>query len=459
MKSPSTAPAPNARALARRMYRARMSEEKRKETNRRRSERRRQQQKKQLLEATFNLLVDSLLEESVETVLQGEQHQGTTLSISSLDSEQICLCKDHENFSFLVTAISKYLPGCDTTEDFLEIVTCDINDIKCMAGHCLDCNEPIVDILYLLISPDNINRKVKYKQLQEAHIELLVLHENTVGQLISIASEKASAGYKFHHYTNKVQQIAFENNRANSSVFEVFLHIDYASRYADEVTIFTAIVYAGENHLLLTLIADDATEDYCSTITFLKAVIKELKEKFPTVMEIKIVSADGNASHFKSKSNLGNLVYYQQDYEINTISWDFFALYHGKGEIDFVGNSIKNYVKEKADLQNVIIDSAEKFYTYAKDHEDISVIYVKREELVEDCEVLKARTFSFPNIEGLENLHHFEVVCGTTPYDMQLKCWPTSKCEEDFEIVIDYTLYEYDVLEESTNNKSVISAD
>ena len=89
---------------------------------------------------------------------------------------------------------------------------------------------------------------------------------------------------------------------------------------------FTAVVYyrGGEGdleHKSFAVISDDLSHDKRSVYAFNKAILEEVRKITP-VTKVHYWS-DGEASQFKNRYNLANILFHEQDFEAKA-TWSFF---------------------------------------------------------------------------------------------------------------------------------------
>ena len=90
-------------------------------------------------------------------------------------------------------------------------------------------------------------------------------------------------------------------------------------------------------------VASDLVHDKYEVATFMDYIIRDLKNTCPEMNSISFFS-DGAASQFKNKYLFENITHYQDTYNLQHVSWNFFATSHGKGSVDGIGGQVKRVV-------------------------------------------------------------------------------------------------------------------
>ena len=88
----------------------------------------------------------------------------------TLEDRQTCLCKSHENFSFMVQKLHqlKILPHTDI-EKFADKISCDTKAKMCMYGDCMTCKNNIITLDDVAYAQEDT---VRYKQWQTSMKEV-----------------------------------------------------------------------------------------------------------------------------------------------------------------------------------------------------------------------------------------------------------------------------------------------
>lgn len=155
-----------------------------------------------------------------------------------------------------------------------------------------------------------------------------------------------------------------------------------------------------------SLTSDHLTHDKHSVYVFLKYIILELKQEFPSINSISIFS-DGCAGQFKNRFTLSNLLNFYTDFGIN-VDWSFFATSHGKGAVDGIGATVKRCVWMQTKSGRVIIRNARDFNDcVARSLKGIRCLYVSSEEINLYRKLLEERWKNVPKIPNVQISHYF----------------------------------------------------
>ena len=102
---------------------------------------------------------------------------------------------------------------------------------------------------------------------------------------------------------------------------------------------FTSGAYFDENTLSTVIVNDNIQHGKMSIIPIMSTLLCQFPK---TVKKIDIWS-DGPSSQFKNRFNVASLPLLQQ-LSKKTITWNYFASFHGKGAADGTGGTIKRHV-------------------------------------------------------------------------------------------------------------------
>ena len=102
---------------------------------------------------------------------------------------------------------------------------------------------------------------------------------------------------------------------------------------------FTSGAYFDENTLSTVIVNDNIQHGKMSIIPIMSTLLCQFPK---TVKKIDIWS-DGPSSQFKNRFNVASLPLLQQ-LSKKTITWNYFASFHGKGAADGTGGTIKGHV-------------------------------------------------------------------------------------------------------------------
>ncbi|GBM76115.1 hypothetical protein AVEN_18946-1 [Araneus ventricosus] len=116
----------------------------------------------------------------------------------------------------------------------------------------------------------------------------------------------------------------------------------------------------------MCVISDHLVHDTTTFGTFQKVIGQDLIKEVSQIKYIKYFS-DGSSAEYKYFENFINLCHHEKDHGVKA-EWYFFASYHGKGDCDGIGGSIK-CMSTKASLQRPYKDqilNASDLYKFTK---------------------------------------------------------------------------------------------
>lgn len=333
----------------------------------------------------------------------------------------VCICKYHANFDFLIQAVRSLVPEFPgTCKNLISKLCCNTEDEKCMTGFCLECQTDIETLLNdEVVDFDSI---LTWKQWNE--IEGFPKVVEVDGSLLDAINEiKSQLAYiKIHCFVKNAQSKYFEEKKENLEENECVLQVDFAENYEalyqDEIssahwnhlqaTVFTSYTWLKGAKRPMAIISDELSHDKTAVWVFMKAILTKLKNEFPQLEKV-FVFSDGCAAQFKNRYTLQNLCFMNKDFRF-TGEWNFFATSHGKGAVDSIGGTIKRKALMQVKARKVIINSALDFYNCVSQQEsDILTLYVPAEEIATHKLMLEKRwEVSYP-IPMLQSKHHFQV--------------------------------------------------
>lgn len=172
-----------------------------------------------------------------------------------------------------------------------------------------------------------------------------------------------------HIHVKNIQrdEIKDAEEEAKSHSGSSILHGDFAEKWkvitkneiqsaywkTNQVSIFTAVWYCGDETKSFSVVSDDTTHDTAHAISAMNCIVKHLEEspKFQEIKQITIVS-DGASAHFKNR-------YQFHEFRKSSINekWLFSATGHGKGACDGIGGLVKHFATDhnltKSQLESI----------------------------------------------------------------------------------------------------------
>lgn len=332
----------------------------------------------------------------------------------------VCVCKYHANFNYLVGSIAKKIPDFPVTgSNLLEKSCCDVKSEQCMLGHCSKC---ISDLHVLLSSTNDLYQSCSWKKWVEieGHPKMVAV-EGTIEEAIKELNEQLHR-FRIHVYVKRVQSDIFIKAKRSVQTDEAILQIDFAENYAviaqdeiqsahwshKQVSVFTACAWlAGDKRCSFAIVSDILRHDKHAVFACLKKIIMLLKDQVPELKLIKFFS-DGAASQFKNRFTLSNLCFMPKDFGVHG-EWFFFATSHGKGAVDGVGAVVKRAVWSQVKQRKAEINDARDFATAASNVvKNINIMYLSEDEVDSNRVMLVNRWDLALGIDKLQSHHYFK---------------------------------------------------
>lgn len=353
-----------------------------------------------------------------------------TVLLSRDMPHNMCVCKCHANFCFLLESISKVIPQFPSKfYVFLQSLCCDVENEKCMSGECENCTSDVTDALIPLDCVTKLNDNVAWKHWNTIENRMtLNQSESPVFHLISVL-EAQLPSFKLHCFIKQTQQKYFENIKRNIKPGQLILQIDFAENYRlatqnevqsahfnyTQVTIFTCVAWLCGKVRSFAVVSDKLTHNKFDVYCFLTTIIKKIKKQ-EEVTKISIFS-DGCASQFKNKYILSSIPNLVDELMVNELEWNFFATSHGKGAVDGVGAVVKRKVWEVVRTTNIVLHTASDFYKCANQHlANINMMYFSSDQIEKESTPLCKRWEKVKNIPALQRAHSFSYVDNRSIY-------------------------------------------
>lgn len=331
----------------------------------------------------------------------------------------VCVCKYHANFDFLLRSISNTVQEFPSTSShLLSIMCCNVQNEKCMTGICDDCHK---ETNKFVNEDDYRDKYLVYKQWKEENGFLKVVEINSsVMEAINELNNQLPF-YKLHCFVKTTQSSYFEESKNNVGDTEAVIQVDFAENYSaisqdeiqsahwthPQITVFTCCAWLKGVIRSFVVISDELQHDKYAVWAFLNAITSSLKKDFSHLKTVKIFS-DGCSAQFKNKYNISNLCYFLNDFKL-TCEWNFLATSHGKGAVDGIGGLIKSRVWVLVKSRKAIVNSALDFFKCAQEISEIKALYVSAQKILVTKQMLTERWEGIKSIEGIKSYHHFKV--------------------------------------------------
>ena len=326
-----------------------------------------------------------------------------------------CVCEVCENSRLFLKAVNKKLkkdaPKFPTTaREIAEDYSCNRDNLDCMMGNCMNCPKLEVPLEFFQknrvtndeseeVSTDNEEDEVPditYYQWMNVSEKVQKVALKIKANEIEGELKKSIALIKEHIYIKNQQQKKYHELKDNLNPGEFLVHVDYAESYKnaqqDEIqtayfghqafSMFTACCYTRDSEGELkkhcfVIISDSSDHSRIAAHTCISRVVRELKRIYGYVDHVHLWS-DGCASQFRSR-----FVFQLTNHFPYEITRYYNERHHGKGPMDGIGGSVKNFVFRAVLSNKVVINTPEEFAIYADSNiKGISCIFLSEEEMI-----------------------------------------------------------------------------
>lgn len=333
----------------------------------------------------------------------------------------MCVCKYHANFAFILEAVSKKIPSIPSKFDqFLKLICCNVDNEVCMNNECDDCLLNVEHDIIPLKFLNEMEDTIKWTQWRLVQNRMVLTHSEASLETLTFELQSQMPFFKRHCFIKSSQQRYFECAKKNLKPGELILQVDFAENYRllnqneiqsahftyTQVTLFTCVAWLYKEKMSFAIISDKLTHNKYDVYCFITEIVSQIKRS-KNVSKILIFS-DGCNSQFKNKFILSSIPELVKELRINEFEWNFFATSHGKGAVDGIGAIVKRKVWEIVRTQNVILNNASDFYTCAANNiSGIRIEYIDSQKIDNSTQSLQIRWLKTKNIKGLKSLHHF----------------------------------------------------
>jgi len=349
--------------------------------------------------------------------------------LSSEMPHNVCVCRYHANFDFLVEAVHKIIPSFPATcKILLEKVCCSFDSDNCRSNSCFKCekdlNYAFMPLKYSFLSNEIVIKWKKWTDV-EKRVEIQE-KEGTLADAVKEMEDQLSY-FKTHCYVKSIQEKYFDTQKQLvSEKRTAVIQIDFAENYSltsqneiqsahwthKQVTIFTCVMWIPEKIISLAIISDYLSHDKYAVYIFLKKIFQKLKEELLSYsyygLQKILIFSDGCAAQFKNKFTLSNLCYMESDFDLPPVEWNFFATSHGKGAVDAIGGNVKRTVWREVKSKNLNILNAAQFLECAQNHlSSTHLILTEVNEIEEIKPSLDNRWANVKSIRGIQSKHYF----------------------------------------------------
>lgn len=350
------------------------------------------------------------------------QHRPSYIQLIDKMPHNMCVCKYHANFAFLLESCAKVIPTFPNTfERFLQLVCCNVLDENCMAENCQNCVRDIEHDLIPLRFHKEMEKNLKWKYWRKMDNRLTLSY--TIGTLSELIREIEAQLpiFKLHSFVKQCQQRYFNDKKINVTPDEVVFQIDFAENYRlvnqneiqdahfsyQQVTIFTCVAWLFGKSKSFAIISDKLTHNKFDVYCFITKIMLQIREQYKDISSIYIFS-DGSSAQFKNKFILKSIPSFVNEFSCKYLEWNFFATSHGKGAVDGIGAIVKRKVWQVVKANELILPDAFSFYECAHKYvEGVNLLYVAAEEIETLSSILNEKWQNVQPIPKIKKLHTF----------------------------------------------------
>jgi hypothetical protein len=227
-----------------------------------------------------------------------------------------------------------------------------------------------------------------------------------------------------HHYIKVNQSSAHQNYKANASPQSVLLQVDFAENFTcqhqdeiqaahwlqSQVLIFTACLWnGGVSPNSAVVVSDNLSHEKSTVLSCLVQVLKVFLVSGEC--EHLTIFSDGPASHMKNRFIFATLDSLKRHFQLQSLSWCFFAASHGKGPVDAIGGTAKRIVWQALLSRRVMsVTNAAEFADVLSNSSTIIKILLSTS--TEESSVLSSLNAeelfaNAPKIVGISNDHYW----------------------------------------------------
>ena len=233
-------------------------------------------------------------------------------------------------------------------------------------------------------------------------------------------SEKIPS-FLIHTFTKRAQSNYFQLKILRVPASSAIIQVDFSENYSlqdqgevqsahwyeEQLTLFTVCVWMYKIKKSFVFVSDDLDHDKTLAIVFMNELLKALTREYG-INNFDIFS-DGPSSQFKNQFVFNYLPNFCNAYDIEKLSWNFFASSHGKGAVDGIGGTVKHDVWMATLVRKIIVHSLDDFYAAAKKlSRNIEIIKLSAAEITTGAEKLNLASF-FANLKAIKGIkkQHF----------------------------------------------------
>ncbi|KAK7131742.1 hypothetical protein R3I93_018339 [Phoxinus phoxinus] len=369
-----------------------------------------------------------------------------------------CLCKTHANLQSMADKLLYHkVIKSSNIEDLIVSLCCSPKYTKqCMYRECTVCEAKELEIStfdpgtqtfwYEWKGKAEERLKKKKDGSEEKFTVHLTVKEKVMGTFHTLL-EDFSMGLKEklgkHVYNIRHQYAALRGLKENLSEDEVVLHIDFAEnflcKYSSEIqavhfgdshkqaSLHTGVAYTKNSVISVCSISSSFRHDPCAIWAHLSKVLTFLKDQYPTLSVLHVVS-DGPTTQYRSKKNFYFFTNIPYQMGWKKLTWNFLEAGHGKGPADGIGAAVKRRADDIIARGKDIPNARVLFEELQQQKSATELFYVEPEE-IESMDILVPSELQ--TIRGTMKIHQ---IISASPSQMSWRilscfCSATHDCK------------------------------
>ena len=380
---------------------------------------------------------------------------------------ETCLCKKHENFRLLATAVFQLgVIKTNDTRKLFESVVCNVKNKDCMYKSCPTCKNKEVEFC----NEPEAGKRVSYmvwvdEKDDSGHKQTMKIKKDcTYAEMKSLFNEKLND--MAIHVFNMCHQIGIYNELVSTlDETKCIVHCDFSENYTcgyskeiqsahfgghTQASLHTGVTYIYQNNVRETksfcTISDSNDHDPPAIWAHLDPILENVKRNYPSIKTVDFFS-DGPTRQYKQKQNFHLLTKLTG---FDRVAWHFFEAGHGKGAPD----GVEAAVQRKADELRKYgkdVDTAMKLYEYMNSPVDVMKSKIEFHFISkENIEKIRNRVLmeDISTIVGTMKLHEVvkksvnevyvkDLSCGCR--NVKCGCWPCKLVKFGSTVVVQHT--------------------
>ncbi|KAI4811884.1 hypothetical protein KUCAC02_014755 [Chaenocephalus aceratus] len=290
----------------------------------------------------------------------------------TLADRQTCLCKVHENLTFLAEKLHtlKLIRSVDM-EDLTSSISCNPNSKDCMYNECPHCKGQEfaiaaevnlqANVKLTQWSTETVIREKKNKDGKKDKVPMKITVKKKKDIVLADLLEMFQGQlrhFKRHTFNIKSQFTHYRELRKSMTNQECLIHVDFSENYScklaaeiqamhfapnqKQATLHTGILPVGgtAEHMCFGTISASKEKGPSAIWAHLSPILDEVKASYPSVEVVHFFS-DGPCTQYRQKGNFFLFSTELMNRGFKRGTWNFFEASHGKGAPDGVGGLLK----------------------------------------------------------------------------------------------------------------------